>query len=326
MDKERNSLRAINFNSIKNDWIYDNMLLTNDEGRVFQPPGYYSEETMPSYVPRYFKDLPVQIPLRDMRGVLRTIIPNINKQYSKIKYTNKDHDAFSLSKGDELSDISKGSFKIIYNFILMEKSVTIRIWEQKWRDELNKENLNWDNIWNNINEKMFNYKIQSSIWEMVHRNFISGYILRQMHKSDGICKLCKKIERQRTHIFMKCNVILQLYRYFLVLLKRCDSRDITEEEKAFGIYEQRNPNINLRNYITFVIRHIVYRNRNLTYNSGENILTIMINKVNFYIRKDLLEKFNIAKYNNEIQQFKAKYLIGEFLGKIRNNEIEITVN
>ena len=83
---------------------------------------------------------------------------------------------------------------------------------------------------------VFNYKVQSSIWEMIHRNYICGYIFKQMHNSDGVCKLCNKLERQRTHIFMEFKIIHQLYVHFLILITRLDSRDITEEEKAFGIF------------------------------------------------------------------------------------------
>ena len=83
-----------NLNVIKNDWIYDNILLTDDEGRVFKSPGYYTEANTPTYVPKYFKDLPVQIPLRDMTGIFRTLIPKLNKAYHRIKYTNSEHGIF----------------------------------------------------------------------------------------------------------------------------------------------------------------------------------------------------------------------------------------
>ena len=58
-----------NLNVIKNDWIYYNILLTDDDGRVFKPPGYYTEESLPSCIPKYLRDLPVQIPIRDLRVI-----------------------------------------------------------------------------------------------------------------------------------------------------------------------------------------------------------------------------------------------------------------
>ena len=87
----------MNFDSIKNDWIYDHILLKDDDGRVFKPPGYYSVNTMPRYVPHLFKDFPVTIPLHDLRGIFRTLIPKLNKAFHKIVYTNNDQNLFSLS-------------------------------------------------------------------------------------------------------------------------------------------------------------------------------------------------------------------------------------
>ena len=75
--------------------------------------------------------------------------------------------------------------------------------EQKWYNELNVE-LEWTKIWDNLNNGYVDYKVQSSIWQMIHRNFISGYILKKMYRNDGKCKLCKTIESKRTHIFMDC--------------------------------------------------------------------------------------------------------------------------
>ena len=76
----------------------------------------------------------------------------------------------------------------------------IRLWEQKWKIELNKDSLNWANIWNNVHTGVCNYNVQSSIWEMIHINYIGGYILKQMHNSDAVYKLFNKLERQKTHI------------------------------------------------------------------------------------------------------------------------------
>ena len=191
--------------------------------------------------------------------------------------------------------------------------------------DLNKENIDWEQIWLTIHNSTLKYEIQSSIWEMIHRNYICGYILKQMHKTDGICKLCNMLERQRTHIFMKCNIIKSLYLYFNALLLQLDSRNLTEEEMAFGIYEDKSSKISLRNYITFVIRHIVYRNRNLQISIGGNITTVLKQKIRYYIKKDLKEKFDIAKINKDVENFKNKYIINEYIGKIQNNEFEITI-
>ena len=68
------------FESIKSDWIYHNLILTDDDGRVFKPPGMYTNG-YPAYSPTRFDDLPVRVPIGDLRGVYRALIPKINNAY-----------------------------------------------------------------------------------------------------------------------------------------------------------------------------------------------------------------------------------------------------
>ena len=88
------------------------------------------------------------------------------------------------------------------------------MWEQKWQNELNILELEWTNVWDNLNNGYVYYKVQSSIWQMIHRNFISGYILKQMYRNNGKCKLCTTIESKRTHIFMDCIITKQILDQF----------------------------------------------------------------------------------------------------------------
>ena len=315
-----------NLNVIKNDWIYDHILLTDDDGRVFKPPGYYTEENTPSYVPRFFKDLPVAIPLRDLNGIFRTLIPKLNRAFHRIKFTNRSNIFFSMAQANDKVSITNGAFKSIYTTILSSK-IKLNMWEQKWKEELNisDDSLVWENIWNVIHNGIVNYNVQSSIWEMVHRNFISGYILKLMHKSDGICKLCKKLERQRTHIFMHCEVIHYIFNHFSNIIHSFDNSIISQKEKAFGIFEEINEKILLRNYMTFSIRHIIYRNRNMDVPRGGNVKSILIKKLISYIRKDLMEMFDRAKLRNKIECFKSRYLIEEIFGKVQNNQLVLNI-
>ena len=53
---------------------------------------------------------------------------------------------------------------------------------------------------------------------------------------------------------------------------------------AFVIFEYTNNKTNLRNYQTFTIRHIVYRNRNNEFSANANIPQILKNKITKYIK------------------------------------------
>ena len=147
-------------------------------------------------MPFHLKNLPVQTPLRDLRGIFGNIIPKINKAFHKIHYTTTK-DIFNIITRDLVSvDILENSFKTIY-IVAMERKKNPKIWEQKWYNELNILELEWTKIWDNLNNGYVDYKVQSSIWQLIHRNFISGYILNKMYRNDGKCKLCKTIESKR---------------------------------------------------------------------------------------------------------------------------------
>jgi hypothetical protein len=64
----------------------------------------------------------------------------------------------------------------------------------------------------------------------------------------------------------------------------------------------------LRNYLTFTIRHIVYRNRNNEFSANSNIPQILKNKISKCIKNDLELKFNIAKEKNETALFEERFL------------------
>ena len=63
--------------------------------------------------------------------------------------------------------------------------------------------------------------------------------------------------------------------------------DTAHNEMAFDIFEYTNNKTNLRNYLTFTIRHIVYRNRNNEFPANANIPQILKNKITKYIKNDL---------------------------------------
>jgi len=315
------------FESIKNDWIYHNLLLTDDDGRVFKPPGMYTNG-YPAYSPTRFDDLPVRVPIGDLRGVYRALIPKINNAYYNIVFSHEDEDSFQITKlNEEKMYKINDFFKDVYSSILSKSDSTVNIWENKWASELgNGEEIVWDQVWDCVHNNITNYKVQSSIWEMIHRNYICAYILTQMYRGDGICKLCKNIERTRTHVFMNCEVIESLYQQFGYILSQLGPTTVSENEKAFGLYnEQDDSKSRLRNYVTYTIRHIVFRNRNIDFALDAHVVTIMANKIKAYIRRDLKERYYLYKYKNKLNIFKDIYLLENIIGNINNGELFVYV-
>ena len=110
---------------------------------------------------------------------------------------------------------------------------------------------------------------------MIHRNYISAYSLKKMNRSDGKCKLCNNIEENRCHIFLSCPMIDKIYSHFKPFLLSLYPYEITLEEKAFGIYREITNRTALRNYLTYQIRIVTFRNRN-TNTTNRNIKQFLI--------------------------------------------------
>ena len=219
-----------------------------------------------------------------------------------------------------------GFFKDIYVCILAKADSQINIWENKWALEMeNGQDINWEQVWISVHNKMLNYKMQSSIWEMIHRNYICGYILKQMNRSDGLCKLCNNLEQNRTHVFMSCEVIDRLYQHFSYILSQLGPTNLSDKERAFGIYEQDDIKSKLRNYITYAIRHIVFRSRNMECPTNGAIFNILANKIKAYIKQDVKERYYFYKYKNKLEYFKETYLLDGVIGKIENNELSFAL-
>jgi len=311
-----------NLNSIKNDYIYENYLLKDEDDSVFKKPGYYQNRGLPSYVPLYFKDLPVQVPQRLLKGIFKNLIPKINKAWTKIVFSNTNNDLFSLEYGDAVIDISELEFKPLYSSCLSLKRIEISS-ATKWQNEINVLPTEWDQIWENIHNSPCGYKVQSSVWQMIHRNFICAYFLKLIYNTDGKCKLCGKLELKRTHVFMKCEIIQYTYKYFEPVLKQLLDKTIDEKEKAFGIFSEKNGKIVLRNYITFVIRHVIFLLRNTDFTSVSTCRSLVIQKVSKFIKNDLDFRFKMAKVTNNINSFEKIFLIDNILGRIVNDNLLI---
>lgn len=305
-------------NEIRRDWIYDNILLQDDDGRIFKPPSY-----IPPYAPEFIYDLPVTDNPREFKGIFKKLIPKLNKAFMKIKYSEKVKNEYTIQKGLDDWDIQNCKFKDIYNYFLEQRKEPTKLWKQKWGLELEIDDEEWPFIWENVHHKSLNYKIQSSVWEMLHRNFMCSYFAKIAFHKSGECKLCKKEQTSRTHIFMNCCVIDGCLSNFSTLLNQVFEQDFCDLEKAFGlkIDKQRKGNDILRNYITFSIRHVIYRSRNNDYGGLHQTITALVNKVKIYIKGDLKEKYNVAYLTQTLQNFTETFLKEGILGKIQNGNL-----
>ena len=131
-------------------------------------------------------------------------------------------------------------------------------------------------------------------------------------------------ESKNTHIHALYNHD-KVYQHFTGILTQLSSIPISAKERAFGIFEHISDNILLRNYITFIIRHILYRNRNMDNHDPQNVHLILINKVKYFIRNNLCDQFHLHKHKRKVKIFIKTYLVEDILGKVENNILNIKI-
>ena len=218
-----------------------------------------------------------------------------------------------------IKDVTLCNFSTLYSALLSQRKVSAKPWIAKWEQEGTINNSDWIFVWNNVHHSIISQTVQSSLWELLHRNYMCSYFSKLAFGGDGKCKLCGLEEFERTHIFVSCPVINSIYDHFTPLLNSFCPDQMTLKEKIMGKKLESNKDILgiLRNYVTSSIKHVVYRNRNNTFN---NAVTSLINLVKTHMKKDLTYQWWLASNNGRKDDFKNLYFQNNLLGSVCTND------
>ena len=327
------NFEAASQRSIMNDTIFCNKLLLDRNGNTFN---FFNANNNQNILPKVFKDLPVTRNLSSVSVNNRNIIININRAYwdmcnNKLGKFNKN--CYTIKIGTECEKLDDLSSKQIYWAQINRKEVN-RIWESKWNNilryyTLDMETAEWDRIWESIHDNTIPYEIQSSIWEMLHLNFYCGYKERILNYGTGNCKLCGELEEGAQHIVIECSVLVGCLDAFINILRRLRNDIISKDEIAFGLagsnVQELGIKDKLRNFITFIIRTIVLKNRHINYGSVHNAIHVLKSKIRYKIVEVLKSIHIIYKYKLSVNDFVDRFLIDNILGQIENGILHINI-
>ena len=91
------------------------------------------------------------MPLGDLRGVHRSLIPKLNQAFYRINFSDSDSDCFKLIKQSDNHHINlNDEIKVVYTSIVSNNISTVKIWENKWRIDLGNNNIIWEKVWENV--------------------------------------------------------------------------------------------------------------------------------------------------------------------------------
>ena len=263
---------------------------------MFKPPSF-----IPAYAPEFIYDLPITANPREFRGIFNRLIPSLNKAFMKLKYSANGNMQYQILSDKGLKNINLFSFSDLYDYLRDKRTRQIQPWKQKWENELAIDPSEWPLVWSNVHHFSIVYKVQSSLWELLHRNYMCAYFAKIIFQDTGICKLCNRDQNERTHIFLTCNIINSVYGVFLPLLDKILYIGIvSHKEKVIGIKIDPNNHDRdiLRNYITSTIKHVVYRNQNVKFGDFQKTIDSLVKKIRNFLKNDVHMKHKMATHTN----------------------------
>jgi len=272
-----------NAKSFGNEPLFYNKAFLNTNGTVFT-------------FSRFKKHLPKTVKELHKTSVSREIevIDKIRKMkicLNNLVTSNKTNNGYFINIENEQRDINDLLFKDLYlKFLNMEPEN--KEWEKKWAVKLQKNNINWYQVWENVHNNLNNPYVISAQWEMLHLNYWSGY------KAKERCRLCKEIEQSQFHIIFECIILKDILRNFEI-------NDIYDENTSlsFGVYNQ-----SLYNFILFHVKSVVFRSRFKIFTNLELCKAILNKKIKDNIKKDLNNRFFVAKHKRKVSKFISKYI------------------
>ena len=207
---------------------------------------------------------------------LKDLIPSNWKDLLRNHAPTKNDDKVEFSKNvlishsgikvnDEEIQMKKLKQKDIYNVCLYP--VTPPICMHKWREYF-QCNLEFESLFKEKRHALYNRKSYDFHWKIIHRVIFCETKLKQMKKSNGICKLCNEYEEDLAHLVYLCPKINVLWNKIENLLMNILAIDLQLDVRKIilGItLDECDKNVSIKVFINFVIlmtKWCIWKHRN----------------------------------------------------------------
>ena len=291
-------IKPASIKSIYTEPLFYNRLLLDANGSVFDLNNFRNK------LPKTVKELKTRIYLGGRE--FGNIIQNIRNSIRNIEFSNQNDNEFFIKINNTSFNTKSVLSKDLYLFFL-NKRVIARSWEIKWADYLQNNDLCWSDIWNDIFDKMHTPHIISTMWEIVHLNFWTGF------KAQETCKLCGMQEMRNFHITNECSMLLELLQSFNINTYYNDNYNL-----SFGI--KNDPG---KNFTLYQLKSVIFKSRFRIFPSQNAGKAFLINKCKTSIIKDLTNLFSKAKKANTSDVFRENF---SYLNELRDGIVSWYIN
>merc|ERR1711965_399937 len=112
---------------------------------------------------------------------------------------------------------------------------------------------------------------------------------------------------------------MKVHQKFLPLLKSIHNSPLELNEIVFGITEAKLNNLQrIRNYVTFAIKHILFRSRNTDFGGIHQAVLAIFKKIQRFVVEDLSIKYHIFKHKNKVDNFVNTFCINSVSVEIQD--------
>ena len=123
---------------------------------------------------------------------------------------------------------------------------------------------------------------------------------------------------------MHCEITKTLWKELEHHLTKIFDVPVTEPEKVFGLLGN-TPNIILRNWLTFNLRHCVVKQEGPAFHNRKGPANIIDIKIMFNekIKSELMEKYHIYTNLARLDYFKRIFMVNDYLVTWENNWYQV---
>ena len=246
----------------------------------------------------------------------RAYVSNIFDKIARMDIAGKSQHTIFITSQQARISFGVITHKILYEELLRHTYLqhhSVEKWENKFDCE-----INWEKVWESINNPVTSEEVKTTIWEQVHLNDYCTYNYNKWHNKQELCPLCLELPQTKFHLTLDCKITQNLWAEIEPHLTRLFQQPVSNEEKIFGIVGN-SPGVILRNWLTFLLRHCVVEQERIGYHNKlgcQNELELKI-KFNERAKSEVMAKYRIyanlgrTEYFEKIFAFKDYLLVWE---------------
>ena len=226
---------------------------------------------------------------------------------------NRNDHVFYHTKGQKYINFQETTHKMIYQELL-QLNYKEHHSKAKWEERFPNQEINWEKVWNAVNNQMSSEDTKTTIWEQIHLNDYTTYSYNKWHGAQQKCPFCNEIPDNKFHITLECTALQVLWSELEPHLQKIHHPELNNTEKVFGTMGS-TPNIILRNWITFLLRQCIVEQENIAFHNKKGNLNIMEIKIIFNqrIKTELWNTYNIYKHLGRLSNYTKFFGVNNYL-------------